>query len=50
MFPELPTPPAEFQTDVVDTFKRCFSEHVQHVVRYMKELVEHKTREPRLEE
>lgn len=47
---ELPTPPAELPTEIVNTLNGYSPEQPQHVARYAKELAEHKAREGRLEE
>ena len=47
---EPPTPPAELPIDIVNTLNGYSPDQLQHVVRYAKELAEHKAREARLEE
>ena len=47
---EPPTPPAELQTDIVNTLNSYSPDQLQHVARYAEELAEHKAREARLEE
>jgi hypothetical protein len=50
MSDELPTPPAELATEIVDTLNGYSPDQLQHVARYAEELAEHKAREARLEE
>jgi len=47
---EPPTPPAELPTDIVDTLNGYSLDQLQHVTRYVEELVEHKAREARLKQ
>jgi len=47
---EPPTPPAELQTDIVNTLNDHSPDQLQHVARYAEELAGHKAREARLEE
>jgi len=46
---ELPTPPADLPTDIVNTLNGYPPDHLEHVARYAEELAEHKAREARLE-
>jgi hypothetical protein len=47
---EPPTPPAELQTEIVDTLNGYSPDQLEYVARYAEELAEHKAREARLEE
>jgi len=50
MASELPTPPAEIPTDIVDTLNGYAPEQLRRVTQYAEELAKHKTREQRLKE
>ena len=47
---ELPTPPAELPTDVVDTLDDYSPELLRHVANYAEKLAEYREREARLAE
>jgi hypothetical protein len=47
---EPPTPPAELQTDIVDTLDDCSPEILREVAQYAEALAEYREREERLNE
>jgi hypothetical protein len=47
---ELPTPPAELPSDIVDTLNGCTPDQLQHVAPYAEAVAEHQEGEARLDE